>query len=83
MLAGGPGYAPMLNSYTTTVRFPPEVLKINADDETLWGGGDFRKSPFKTNAGAKCAQCQSFVCSSERCSSPRREKKELEIITTF
>jgi len=35
MLRGGPGYALMLNSYTVTVRFPPEVLKIDAHDETL------------------------------------------------
>lgn len=25
----------MLNSYTATVHFPPEVLKIDANDETL------------------------------------------------
>lgn len=35
MLGGGPGYTLMWNSYTATVHFPPKVLKINANDETL------------------------------------------------
>lgn len=61
MPGGGPGYALMLNSYTATVHFPPEVLKIDANDETLCVVAILEKSPSKQMQG-RCVLSARVSC---------------------
>lgn len=73
--ANGPGYAPMLNSYTTTVHFPPEVLKINVNDETLWVVVILENSHSKQMQGQSVLSARVLCVLRKMLQSPERKER--------